>query len=331
MVRIGPMASPESELDRRTLIAGLGAAALAPIWPATALAQGRPALSLQAKASDLALRAGPSTPIWSLQGPELRFQRGDTVEVSFGNELPAPAVLDWRGIDGVPTIDPLTSSAPLATGGKQALQLPLRRAGTFLCDLRLLGDAQAQPSQARALVVRESEAVAVDRDEVLLIEDWRIRADGAAIAPGADPKDTALIHTINGQTSFDLSARLHERVRLRIINGCQRSVIATKIEGADVRIMAIDSRPSEPFQARNGALVLAPGGRVDAFVDVTTPAGTVIPILLHDGKEARTVGKCTVASEPPIRPAPLPPAPPLPSNGLPERLDLKNATRVDLP
>ena len=87
--------------------------------------------------------------------------------------------------------------------------------------------------------------------------------------------------------------------------------------------MAIDSQPSEPFQARNGALVLAPGGRVDAFVDVTAPAGTVIPILLHDGKEARTVGKLTVANEPPIRPAPLPPAPPLPSNGLPERLELK--------
>ena len=31
------------------------------------------------------------------------------------------------------------------------------------------------------------------------------------------------------------------------------------------------------------------------------------------------------------RPAPLLPAPPLPSNGLPERLELKSATRVDLP
>ena len=55
------------------------------------------------------------------------------------------------------------------------------------------------------------------------------------------------------------------------------------------------------------------------------------PILLHDGKEARPIGRIRVAGEPPIRPAPLPPAPPLPSNGLPERLDLKNATRVDLP
>ena len=52
--------------------------------------------------------------------------------------------------------------------------------------------------------------------------------------------------------------------------------------------MAIDSQPSEPFQARNGAVVMAPGGRVDAFVDVTAAAGTAIPILLHDGKEART-------------------------------------------
>ena len=94
--------------------------------------------------------------------------------------------------------------------------------------------------------------------------------------------------------------------------------------------MAIDSQPAEPFQARNGALVLAPGGRVDAFIDVTLPAGTSTPILLHDGKEARPVGRIVVSSEPPIRPAPLPPAPPLPSNGLPERLDLKNATRVDL-
>ena len=73
---------------------------------------------------------------------------------------------------------------------KETLQIPLRHAGTFLCDLSLLGDGQARPSPARALVVAESEPVAVDRDEVLLIEDWRLRPDGTAIAPGTDPKDT---------------------------------------------------------------------------------------------------------------------------------------------
>jgi FtsP/CotA-like multicopper oxidase with cupredoxin domain len=331
MVRIGPMASPEFPLDRREVMAGLGAAALAPLWPTAGRAQARPALALQAKADSVALRPNaPATAIWSLQGPELRFKRGETLDIAFGNELPVPAVLNWRGIDGVPAAEPLTGRPPLAAGGKEVLQLPLRHAGTFLCDLNLLGDGQPRPSRARALVVQESETVAVDRDHILLIEDGRIRPDGTAMAPGAEPGDAVALHTINGQTSLDLSARAHERVRLRIISGCQRSVIAIKLEGLEVRVMAIDSQPSEPFQARNGALMLPPGGRVDAFIDLTNPAGSVSPILLHDGKEARPIGRLTVSSEPPIRPAPLPPAPPLPSNGLPERLDLKNATRVDL-
>jgi Multicopper oxidase len=37
-----------------------------------------------------------------------------------------------------------------------------------------------------------------------------------------------------------------------------------------------------------------------------------------------------VSRDPPARPAPLPPASPLPSNGLPDRIELKGATRVDL-
>ena len=339
MVRIGLMASPKSPIDRRTLMAGLAATSLAPLWPVPAVAQGSPkgspkgslAVALQAKADSLALRPNaPATAIWSLQGPDLTYRRGDTVEIAFGNELPMPAVLNWLGIDGVPAADPLTARAPLAAGAKEGLKLPLRHAGTFLCSLGLLGDGPARPSRSRALVVRESESVAVDRDEVVLMEDWRVRADGTAVAPGIDPGDSTPLHTINGRPSFDLSARSNERLRLRFINACQRSVLAVKLDGLDVRVMALDGQPAEPFPARNGALVIAPGGRADTIVDVTARAGAVIPILLHDGKEARPIGKLTVSGDAPLRPAPLPPAPPLPSNGLPERLDLKGATRVDL-
>ncbi len=93
--------------------------------------------------------------------------------------------------------------------------------------------------------------------------------------------------------------------------------------------MALDSQPAEPFLARGGALMLAPGTRVDAFIDATAPPGSSSSILLHDGKEARPVAQL-VASREPLRDAALPAAPPLPSNGLPNRLDLKNALRVDL-
>ena len=95
--------------------------------------------------------------------------------------------------------------------------------------------------------------------------------------------------------------------------------------------MALDGQPSEPFLARNGAVVLAPGGRADAFIDATLAPGAVSSILLHDGTEARPIARLVGSREPPVRAAPLAAASPLPSNGLPDRLDLKSALRVDVP
>ncbi len=332
MVRINRMADHIFRPNRRALLAGLGAAVLNPAAAAPALTQGRPALMLQAKAGVLALRPGqPDAPIWSLGGPDLRFRRGDSPEIAFGNDLPAPMVLNWRGIDGASAAEPLLARASLAPGAQDTFPVPLRHAGTFLCDLALLGDGAARPTRGLPLIVTESEAVAVDRDEVFLIEDWRLRPEGTAIAPGIDPKDTAPVYTINGRATQDFQIRAHERLRFRFINGLQRNVIALKIEGIEVRVMALDGQPAEPFLARGGALVLAPGTRLDAFIDAPArEPGATSSILLHDGKEARPIARLIASSAPPIRDAALPAAPPLPSNGLPARLDLKNALRFDL-
>jgi FtsP/CotA-like multicopper oxidase with cupredoxin domain len=320
-------------LNRRELMAGLGAAALGPAIPQMAVAQGRPSVILRANAGIAAIRqGGPETPIWSLGAPtsDLSLKRGGTLEITLLNDLPVSTVLNWHGIDGVPTAEPLAAQTPLAPGAKQTFAIPLRHAGTLMYDLRLLGDGQARPSPARALIVGESEPVTVDRDEVFLIEDWRLHPDGTAVAPGIDPKDTTPVTTINGLTTLDIPVRANERLRFRFVNGCQRSVIAVKIEGHEVRVMAIDGQPTEPFIARNGAVVLALGTRVDVFIDATAPPGSISSILLHDGKEARPIARLIVSNEPAIRNAPLPPAPPLPSNGLPAQLDLKNAVRADL-
>lgn len=319
-------------IDRRALLAGLGAAALAPAALSVAPAMGQQTRLLQARPDVVRLGAGgPDIPVWSLGGADLRFRRGDSQTISFENDLPAPLALNWRGLDGTQLAEPLAARHPLVAGAKDNFQIPLRHAGTFLCDLGLLGDGQARQSRGLPLIIAENEAATVDRDEVLFIEQWQLRPDGTAIAPGTDPKDTKTVYSINGQTSQDIPARTNERFRFRIINSCQRSVIAIKFENSDVRAMALDGEPAEPFLARNGALVLAPGGRVDAFIDVSGPAGTTSAILLHDGKEARPIGRLVISREPPIRAAPLPPATALPSNGLPAQLDLKNAVRVDLP
>lgn len=217
MVRIGrmasPAASPEFWLSRRDLMAALGAAALCPAWPATVSAQGRTAVALQARIDRIALRPdGPETPVWSLGNGDLRFRRGEVLDVTFGNELPVAAALDCRGLDGNPAAEPLASRAPLAAGAKDTFQLPLRHAGTFLCE-PLLGDGGTAPARPRPLIVTGTSPVAVDRDEVLLIEEWRLLPDGTAIPPGNDPKESTLIHTINGKTSYEISAPANARLR----------------------------------------------------------------------------------------------------------------------
>jgi FtsP/CotA-like multicopper oxidase with cupredoxin domain len=179
-------------------------------------------------------------------------------------------------------------------------------------------------------VIVEEPTAAADRDEVFLVQDWRFRSDGTALAPGVEAKDAMPVYTVNGRIQPDFAVRQNERLRLRFINGCQRAVIAVKIENQDVRVMALDGEPAEPFFARNGALVLAPGGRADCFVEATGQPGSAVQIALHDGKQARPVARLMTSTEAPARPAPLPPAPALPSNGLPAELDLKSALRIEL-
>src|SRR5947209_11333700 len=325
-------------LDRREFVAGLGAAALLQCAPrhlsAQAAAPGRRRLVLEARAAVMAPAPGdPEIPIWALQSspPEAlpRFTKGDELELTVQNSLPIPAVLNWYGFDGTNLPEPLLARSPVPPGAKESLLIPLRQAGTFVCDLRLMGDAQARPLPAQPIIVLENEPVAVDRDEVLLIEEWRLRPDGTPIGPGIDPGNAPPIYTLNGRLALDIAARPRERLRFRFISGCQRTVMALKIEGHDVRVMAIDGEPAEPFSARNGAVLLPPGGPTEAFIDGgASPRAT--PTRLHDGKEARQIGRVVIGAEPPLRGAALPPAPVLPSNGLPDALDLKNALRFDL-
>ena len=314
---------------RREVLAGLGASAAALITggagpPVTAQ------LALQARAATLALRPGqPATPIWELAAVshlrDVRLKRGDRCEMVFRNDLPVPLAPVWYGLNGGAAADPLRGRAPAPPNSTETSIISIANAGTLVADFRLFEDGLKQPARALPIIAAESNPVATDGDELLLIEEWRLRPDGTAVPPGQDPKDSTPLYTINGQTSFELSALAHQRLRLRFINGSQRTVLAIKLESHDVQVVALDGQPAEPFPARNGALVLAPGGRADAFVHVATSA----PFLLHDGKEARQVGALKTSGQP-ARRAPLAPPQPLPSNDLPEKLDLKGALRFDV-
>jgi FtsP/CotA-like multicopper oxidase with cupredoxin domain len=330
MVPIGRMSNRTDPIERRQLLAGLSAAAVTFALPNSLAAAFRVPV-LRARPDTVALLPGePQSLVWAFDTATLRFSRSDRQEITFENGLPVPAVLNWQGLDGAKAAEPLLSQAAVAPNASKNLEIPLRCAGTFMCDFRLLGDRATKASRPLPVVIAETEAVAVDRDEVFLVEDFRLAPDGTAIAPATDPKDTRPLYIVNGLNLPEFSARPNERLRFRFINGCQRAVIALKFEREELRVMALDGQPAEPFPARNGTFVLAPGGRLDAFVDIASAPGTSSPVLLHDGHEARPIARLITSTTPAMRNAPLPPAPALPGNGLPVRLDLKNASRFDL-
>lgn len=319
--------------NRREVLAGLGAslgASAAGLMAGGAVPPVTAQLALQARPAMLALRSGqPATPIWELAAVshvgDVRLKRGDRCEVVFRNDLPVPLAPVWYGVNGAAAADPLRGRAPPAPDTTETSIISIPNAGTLLADFRLFEEGLKQPARPLPIIAGETNRVPVDRDVVLLIEEWRLRPDGTALPPGRDPKDTTPLYTLNGRTSFELSASANERLRLRFINGSQRTVLAIKLESHDIQVMAIDGQPAEPFPARNGALVLAPGARADAFVD----AATSVPFLLHDGKEARQVGSLTISGKQERRPPLLAPQP-LPSNDLPDQLDLRGALRFDV-
>src|SRR5262249_62316562 len=107
--------------------------------------------------------------------------------------------------------------------------------------------------------------------------------DRSAIPTGSNIAGTQTLYTINGQREWTIPARTNQRLRLRFVNGCHRAVIAFRVADHEVRVVAIDGQPAEPFTARDGQLVLAPGSRVDAVLDATLPPSSRAQIVLHDG------------------------------------------------
>ncbi|WP_047308864.1 multicopper oxidase family protein [Rhodopseudomonas palustris] len=320
-------------LSRRTLLAGFGAATIAPALPirGAVAAPSRKALLLRAAMDTAELKPGAAAvdrPTLSLDAPALT--RGDEVAVQFENRLDQPALLTLRGLDGASAAEPLVKTRPVAPGGSDRFLLPLRSAGTLLADLRLTADAGPAPMPALPLIVRESEPPQADGDQVVLIEDFRLGEDGRLRPSGVDVGATPWLYTVNGKPSAEFALRANGRFRFRFINACQRNVIALRIEDHNVWVMALDSQPAEPFLARGGALVIAPGGRVDILIDAAKPPGSRTAITLHDGGKPIPLARLVYVDEPPLRPAPLPQPSPLPGNGLPAQLPLGGALRTAL-
>jgi FtsP/CotA-like multicopper oxidase with cupredoxin domain len=326
----GPVAP--KPITRRHFLTALGlGVSLTSITPKPARAapaDGFRLLRARSGAARLRGDEAPASPIWGYEGavpgPLLRVRQGETVSVRLVNELPEETTLHWHGVrvangaDGVPRL----TQAPVPAGGTFDYRFTPRDAGTYWYHPPAFASAQLARGLYGALIVDEAEAVAVDRDALLMLSDWRQDAGGTP----APPEHL----TVNGQRSLDIAVTANERVRLRLVNASAGRPMALRFGQHRVIVMAIDGQPAEPFVARDDRVALGPGNRIDLFADMTLAPGSTAPVLLATSAGETPIGRLVYTSGAPARPTPLPEPKPLPANPLPQRIDFRNAQRRDL-
>ncbi len=309
-----------SDPCRRAILAALPLAGLGALARASVAMADTAALRLTAAAGEARLAGpdGPATPFIGydgrLPGPVIRIRRGETLAVDVRNDLDEPTQLHWQGLRrGVS--DP--SPEPLQPAATARHAVTPRDAGTYLYRPRLAGgEGQLRRGLAGLLIVDDARPPVHDREVAMLLSE-------------VDRPDTAPVILVDGRPHLALEARGNERLWLRIANGTAHRILQMTVPDQALTLVALDGQPCEPFRLDGGRLLLAPGQRAEIMWDVAGPAGTDVPVTVVNFAGTTMAGRVSVVGTP-VREAPLGPPAPLPANPLPQAMDFRRATRLEL-
>ena len=322
-------------LTRRAVCAGLAAAPFArPL-----AAQGTPTLTAREGSVQLAPPSYPETPVWSydglIPGPLIRAPQWGRVTRRLINELSAPTSVHWHGIRIANAMDGVAglTQEPVPPGSSFDYDFDVPDAGTYWYHAHTASMEQVGRGLSGPLIVDEAAPPDVDRDEVLVLDDWLIDPEtGGFVEPLALPMAMShggrtgnLIGT-NGRFDLSLPVRRNERLRLRLINAANARIFGLRLDGLEGWRVALDGMPLAAPEEVTGEIVLAPAQRVDLIVDVT---GEEAALLRLDDDEAwrpqvvfPVSGTASAARRGP--PGALPPNPDT------DPPDLTDATRLDM-
>ena len=279
----------------------------------------------------------PETPIWGyggkVPGPEIRLTQGAEVSATLSNGLAEPTTVHWHGIRIANAMDGVTALTKDAVqpGQNFDYRFTVPDAGTFWYHPHNRTWEQMARGLYGPLIVEERNPPAYDRDLVLMVDDWRLNdqgaIDGASFGSLHDWSHSGRLgnwRTVNGRPQPAYPVRRNERLRLRLINAANASVMVLRLDGMDARIVAHDGMPIFPKKLSR-AVILAPAQRIDVIADVTDAAKASLVLTGREDFEACSFPVAGVA-----RAAPLTDPVALPANPLNTNLDLANATRATL-
>jgi FtsP/CotA-like multicopper oxidase with cupredoxin domain len=220
-------------------------------------------------------------------GPVLRVRLGEEVEVRLQNDLPQPTTIHWHGVrvpnamDGVPGV----TQDPVPAGGAFTYRFTPKDAGTFWFHPHVRGTEQIERGLYGVLVVDDAKSLPYSRDEVWVLDDWRLGPDGEVDPHFVTRHDLAhdgrwgQLVTVNGDASSVLEARPGERIRLRLVNTSNGRVYRPDFGALAAKVIAVDGMYTrQPLEITG--FELAPGNRLD--LDVVVPrnaAGTRFDVV----------------------------------------------------
>ena len=284
----------------------------------------------------------PETDVWAYNGmepgPTLRVPQGRPLRLRVTNGLDQDTTVHWHGVrlpnamDGVPGL----TQAPIRPGESFVYEFTPPDAGTFWYHPHANSLEQLGRGLAGALIVEESSPVAVDRDLVWMLADWRLAPDGALSPSFGNGMEAAMsghvgnVVTLNGAVPGDQSVTAGERIRLRLVNGALARMMALRFEGHRPIIVALDGQPCDPHEPKDGRLLLGPAMRIDVVLDMQGEPGRRYRVIddFYDGL-SYTLTELVYAAGAPMRAHPLAASLALPRNPLPEP-DLAHAERHDI-
>ncbi|QQA41486.1 multicopper oxidase family protein [Pelagovum pacificum] len=270
------------KMTRRTFCAGLAAVPVARL----AHAQDTSLLRAQAATAQLAPDGYPATPVWSyngtIPGPVIRAAQGSRLERRLMNTLEVPTSVHWHGIridNAMDGVAGLTQDA-VPPGESFDYTFDLPDAGTYWYHAHTSSMEQVARGLSGALIIEEATPPDVDRDEVLMIDDWLLDPDtGLFVDDFAAPMTRSHggrignLVGVNGRHDYRLPARQNERLRLRLINAANARIFGLKLEGLTGWTVALDGMPLGAPEPLVDTLVIAPAQRMDLIVDVTAEDG----------------------------------------------------------
>jgi FtsP/CotA-like multicopper oxidase with cupredoxin domain len=222
-------------------------------------------------------------------GPLIRVTQRSTIVVNFTNHLDQPSSIHWHGIrldnrfDGAPHV----TQELVQPGEHFRYVVRFPDAGIYWYHSHHREDAQQDLGLYGNLFVQSPRAdyfAPVNREEVLMLDDFLLDGSGAPMPYGAGASTHALmgrfgnVLLVNGSPEYSLHVSRGEVVRFYLTNASNTRVFNVSLPGARMKLVAGDVGKLER-EAWVRSVVLAPAERY--VVEARFDSAGAVPLVNH--------------------------------------------------